>query len=215
MRHAERTPADAVELPATDTAGDRQDAELLKGRGAFTHPEDMFVGRSYPLEFVVGPTEAAIVEEAGGLKLAPSQMVYVAPVMRVTLLPDPNFKSSPATPAIQNTGADRSATWQWNVVPLRDGTQILHARVEVLRRMPGGKYATVESKARHVEVEVKVGTVQGFINALRNAASLSDVLTTLFNSWGKTLGALALLITAVFGIPAAVREGRKRLQANG
>lgn len=215
VRHASQASMEMPDEPATDTAGEPRDAEFLRGRGAFTQPEDMFVDRSYPLEFIVGPTEEAVAEEAGGLDLAPSQMVYVAPIMRVTLLPDPNFNFTAVTEAIQHTGADQSATWQWNVVPLRDGTQVLHAKVEVLRRMSGGKYVTVESKARHVQVEVKVGTWQGFINALRNAASLSDVLTTLFNSWGKTLGALVTLIGAVFGIPIAIREGRKRLQANG
>lgn len=204
--------AGVIEPPATDTAREPQDSEYLKGRGAFTQPEDMFVGRSYPLQFVVGPTEEAIADEAGGLELAQSQTIYIAPIMRVTLLPDPNFTFARATPEIQETGADRSATWQWNVVPLRDGTQLLHARVEVLRRMPDGSYATVESKARHVEVKVKVGTWQGFMNALGNAQSLGDVLTTLFNSWGKTLGALAALIGAIFGIPIAIREGRKRLK---
>ena len=120
-----------------------------------------------------------------------------------------------ATPAVLPTGADRSATWQWNIVPKRDGKHTLSALVEVLRRNPDGSYTTTESKNRHVSLEVEVGTWQGFLTALNNAASLGDVLATLFNSWGKTLGALAALIAAIFGVPIAIREGRKRLRAQG
>ena len=202
----------AIEPPATDTAPD-EPQEFLKGRGAFSKLPDLVVGKSYPLSFVVGPDEEAIEDEAGGLEMAESQSVYVAPMMRVTLLPNPNFETTAASRAEQPTGADRSATWQWNIVPKRDGTHTLSATVEVLRQNPDGGYTTIESKTRHVELDVEVGTWQGFMTALQNAASLADVTTTLFNSWGKTLAALAALIAAIFGVPIAIREGRKRLKA--
>lgn len=202
-----------IEPPATDTTAPVESEEYLKGRGAFSKLPDLVVGQSYPLMFVVGPTEEAIADEAGSADLAPSETVYVAPLMRVTLLANPNFDSHAETKAVLPTGADRSATWQWNIVPKRDGKHRLSALVEVLRANPDGSYTTVESKNRHVSVEVEVGTWQGFMTALQNAASLGDVTTTLFNSWGKTFAALAALIGAIFGVPIAIREGRKKLKA--
>lgn len=208
------TSEEILSLPATDTTApeEPQSVDYLKGRGAFTDLPDLIVGRSYPLMFVVGPTEKAIADEAGGVEMAASQTVYVAPVMRVTLLPNPNFDTEAETSAVQRTGLDRSATWQWNIVPRRDGEQRISALVEVLQPNPDGSYTTLESKNRHVSLEVEVGTWQGFMTALQNAASLGDVLTTLFNSWGKSLGALAALIAAIFGVPIAIREGRKQLK---
>ncbi|HEU0311520.1 MAG TPA: hypothetical protein VFR36_09915 [Sphingomicrobium sp.] len=187
------------------------DAEILKGRGGFVEPGDMNVGLWYPLQFVVGPTEEALSDEAGGQALVPSQAVYVGPMMRVTLLANRNFDIEAQTSALVRPGADNSASWLWNVSPKRDGTHSLQAQVEVLQ-LVDGKYVPVESKTRNVSVRVRVGTWQGFMNALQNAASLGDVLTTLFNSWGRTLAALAALIGAIFGVPLAIREGRKRLR---
>lgn len=203
-----------IEAPATDTSRppEPQKVDYLKGRGAFSKLPELVVGRSYPLMFVVGPTEDALADEAGGVGLATSHMVYVAPVMRVTLLPNTNFDTKAVTSADQRTGPDKSATWQWNILPKRDGEHTLSALVEVRQQNPDGSYTTIESKNRHVSLEVEVGTWQGFMTALQNAASLGDVLTTLFNSWGKTLGALAALIAAIFGVPIAIREGRKRLR---
>lgn len=213
---SDATAAEIRSLPATEKAArELQNEDFLKGRGAFTKLPDLIVGRSYPLMFVVGPTEQAIAEEAGGVEMAASNTVYVAPVMRVTLLPNPNFDITAETSAVHRTGWDKSATWQWSIVPKRDGEHTLSALVEVLRRNPDGSYTTMESKNRHVSLEVEVGTWQGFMTALQHAASLGDVLTTLFNSWGKTLAALAALIAAIFGVPIAIREGRKRLKAQG
>jgi len=207
MEASEEELAVAAGPPEPPPAND----ELLQGRGAFVDPGDMNVGLWYPLQFVVGPTQEAMADEAGGQELAPSQGVYIGPMMRVTLLENRNFDVEPKTPAIVRPGADNSASWLWNVSPKRDGTQSLQAQVEVLQ-LVDGKYVPVESKTRQVSVKVRVGTWQGFMNALKNAASLGDVLTTLFNSWEKTLGALAALIGAIFGIPLAIRKGRKELR---
>jgi len=198
-----------VEAPATDTTGEPQDGGLLKGRGAFIKPGDMNVGLWYPLQFVVGPDDAAIKDEAGsGQELLTPETVYVGEIMRVTLLPNPNFEFEPKIAIRKTTGSDKSASWSWNVSPKRDGTYSLQARVEVLR-LVNGRYSVAEEKTRNVSVKVKVGTWQGLMNALQNAASLGDVLTTLFNSWRGTFMALSALAVAVWGAWRAIRKGKK------
>ena len=184
------------------------DGDILKGRGGFINPGDMNVGLWYPLRFVVGPDEAAIKDEAGSQELATSAAVYVGDTMRVTLLPNRNFDFEPTTPARRRTGIDKSGSWSWNVSPKRDGTHSLEAKVEVLR-LVNGRYSVVDEKTRNVSIKVKVGTWQGLMNALKNAASLGDVLATLFNSWRGAFAALSALALAVWGAYGAIRRGKK------
>src|SRR5205085_9323013 len=131
--------------------------------------------------------------------------IYVAPVMRVTLLPNPDFEVREKTQAIQATGNDLAATWLWSVKPLKGGDETLAANVEV-GRMNGKEFVAADSYTRHVPIRVRVGTWKGFLNALAQASSLGDVLTTLFKSWEKTLIALAALIVAVGGVVFAIRK---------
>jgi len=115
------------------------------------------------------------------------------------------------------TGSDKSATWLWNVRPLTGGERTLYATVEVLQRNPDGSlkkdangdYVASKPKTRHADVLVKVGTWKGFMIAIQNAATLGDVLGTLFSSWQKTLVALAALIGAASGVWLAVRNWGK------
>ena len=189
-------------------ASQPEDGDILKGRGAFINPGDMNVGLWYPLRFVVGPDEAAIKDEAGSQLLATSETVFVGDIMQVTLLPNRNFDIEPKTSARTRTGIDKSASWSWNVSPKRDGSHSLEAKIEVLR-LVNGKYEVVDEKTRNVAIKVKVGTWQGLMNALTNAASLGDVLTTLFNSWRGTFAALTALAVAAWGAWAAIRRGKK------
>jgi hypothetical protein len=205
-------------LPATDTGPDDADVpneaappatNPEKGRGAFVRPGDMEVNNWHKLEFVVGRTDAALVEESEGQELGQSREVFVAPVMRVTLLPDPDFEIRPQSPERQDTGTDRAASWQWRVKPLKGGAHELIAKVEVLQKQPDGTELVVETYTRRLPVTVHVGTWQGFLNALKGAASFGDLLGTLFSSWGKTLTALTALIAAAVGLWAAIRKLRK------
>lgn len=203
------------EPEVTAGADQPEDGDILKGRGAFVEPGDMNVGLWYPLRFVVGPDEAAIRDEAGSQALSASEGVFVGDIMQVTLLPNRNFEFEPKTPVRTRTGIDKSASWSWNVSPKRDGTHSLEARVEVLR-LVNGSYTVVDGKTRNVAVKVKVGTWQGLMNALTNAASLGDVLTTLFNSWRGAFAALTALAVAAWGAWAAIRRGKKPVgQAQG
>jgi|KBSSwiStaDraftv2_1062776.scaffolds.fasta_scaffold00229_2 hypothetical protein len=198
------TPADnSVALPEGVT----------KGVGAFVDPGDMDVDAWSTLEFVVGPTEAVIAEETEGRKLTPSAAVYVAPTMRVTLLPDPGFQYQPQSDPIQDTGQDRTATWQWKVKPLTGGTTTLFARVEVGERERNGTLNVVKTYTRRVAVHVHVGTWKGFLNALKSAASLGDLIGTLVGSLGKTLTAIAAMVTAGPTVWLAFRSWRKRKDA--
>lgn len=183
---------------------------VTKGVGAFVDPGDMDVDAWSTLEFVVGPTEAVLAEETEGRKLTPSATVYVAPTMRVTLLPDSNFQFQPQSDPIQDTGIDRTATWQWKVKPLGGGTATLFARVEVGERERNGSLTVSKTYTRRVAVHVHVGTWKGFLNALKSAASVGDLIGTLVGSLGKTLTAIAAMVTAGPTVWLAIRSWRKR-----
>jgi hypothetical protein len=217
-----------LELPATDTTADDGAegpdeaappaegppivppfTDPQKGRGAFVKPGDMEVNNWHRLEFVVGRTDAALAEESEDQELGQSKDIYVAPLMRVTLEPDPNFEIRRQSPDVQETGADRAASWQWSVKPLSGGSHALIARVEVLEKQADGNLLATETYTRRLAVTVHVGTWQGFLNALKGAASFGDLLATLFGSWGKTLTALTALIAAAVGLWAAIRKLRK------
>jgi hypothetical protein len=180
-----------------------------KGRGAFVKPGDMEVNNWHRLEFVVGKTDAALAEESEDQELGQSKAIFVAPLMRVTLLPDPDFDIRRQSPDIQETGADRAASWQWSIRPLNGGSHELIAKVEVLDKQEDGTLVPSETYTRRLPVTVHVGTWQGFLNALKGAASFGDLLGTLFGSWGKTLTALTALIAAAVGLWAAIRKLRQ------
>ena len=200
--------ADNAATPADNTAALPE--HVTKGVGAFVDPGDMDVDAWSTLEFVVGPTDAVLTEETEGRKLTPSATVYVAPTMRVTLLPDPNFQFQPQSDPIQDTGMDRTATWQWKVKPLSGGSSTLFARVEVGERRPDGSLTVAKTYTRRVAVHVHVGTWKGFLNALKSAASLGDLIGTLVGSLGKTLTAIAAMVTAGPTVWLAIRSWRKR-----
>jgi hypothetical protein len=164
----------------------------------------MDVDEWYVVEFVAGPDEAAITSESDNLPKSQPKPIYVSSVMRVNLLPDPAFMIEPKVAALQNTGPDRTASWQWDVKPKTDGKHRLIARVEVLKPASQGKYEILDQYTRRVGVTVRVGTWTGFLNALQNASSLGDALATLFRSWEKTLLALAALILAGYVVWRAI-----------
>lgn len=197
--------------PADNTAALPE--HVTKGVGAFVDPGDMDVDAWSTLEFVVGPNEAVLAEETEGRKLTPSANVYVAPTMRVTLLPDSNFQFQPQSDPIQDTGQDRTATWQWKVKPLGGGSDTLFARVEVGERRPDGSLTVSKTYTRRVAVHVHVGTWKGFLNALKSAASVGDLIGTLVGSLGKTLTAIAAMVTAGPTVWLAIRSWRKRKEA--
>ena len=198
-----------LEAPATDTGPGDMPAQAQQGRGAFVDPGDMSVEAWHRLEFAVGPNEAALAEEVEEQELTRSRQIFVAPLMRVTLQPHPNFEIRPESPDVQETGADRTASWQWSVKPLAGGAQSLVARVEVLERQQDGTLRAADTYTRRVEVRVRVGTWRGFLNALREASNFGDVLATLFRSWEKTLLALTALIAAGVALWAAIRKLKK------
>jgi hypothetical protein len=201
-----------IEPPATDTGPDDLAEE---GVGAFRDPGDMEVDKWYQVEFFVAPdkpeTQAAeeLADVSEGVALTTAQPVFVAPIMRVTLLEDPNFEIRAKGDAIRTTGRDMSASWQWDVKPLTGGDRTLFAKVEVLRRLPDGSYEATETKTRRVAFSVEVGTWNGLLIALRNAATLGDLLATLFGSWRGALVALTALIVAASGLWLAIRNWGK------
>lgn len=183
--------------------------QVRAGEGAFVKPDDMRVQRWYPLEFVAGPNGVALAEEAEGVPLTQPHTIFVSRYMRVTLLQDPNFQIRTKSESLQAMGPDLSATWLWDVKPKTEGTHILIAQVDVLQREANGRYTVFNRYSRRVSVRVGVGTLQGTLNDIRNAASVGDALTALFKSWSATLIALTALIAALVGVWSAIRRFRK------
>jgi hypothetical protein len=170
----------------------------------------MNVGGWYAVEFVAGPTTGALLEESEDAQLTAPRSIFVSKNMRVTLLSDPNFKIRSKSKALQQTGADLAATWQWDVNPRASGTHTLIAQVDVLRPIADGKFQIFNRYSRRVSVQVGVGTLRGALNGIRNAASVGDALTALFKSWSAMLLALGAFIVAGFGVWSRLRNGRKQ-----
>lgn len=213
------TPVSVHQLsaPATDTAAEGPDAvdnKPFRGLGQFNDPGVMQAKQWSSLAFWVGPSQAAIAEEAGGAKLTETQGIWMAPTMRVTLLPDPDLEAIEQTAAIQDIGLDQVATWKWKVKPARGGTYTLNALVEILVRgpdgelvkRPDGSFKTLDDFKREVKFRVRVDATTRAKEAIGNASSFGDAIAGLFKSWQGALAALAALIAAAGGVWAAVRK---------
>jgi len=193
--------------PSATTAspGPAPAPDAKPGVGGFVAPGDMEVDSWHEVQFAVAPDAVQLQVQVEGQTLAGQKPIYVAPVMRVTLLPNPDFDVQAKTNAVQVIGNDLASTWLWSVRPHKGGKAMLDALVEV-GRMNGNQFVPADSYTRHVPVLVKVGTWQGFLNALKNASTLGDALSTLFTSWDKTLIGLTALIGAVGGLLIAIRK---------
>lgn len=191
--------------PSTDSANaqpavDEQAAALgvEQGVAAFVEPPPLEVGKFSVIKFVAGPSEAAIAAETEGVALTRSTAVYVAKAMKVTLLPNPSFEIKPATEARQTTGLDKTATWLWNVKPLDDRNQTLEAEIEIFALNDDDSFGRrLERYTRKVEVDVRVGGMQRFSEAVDDGTTIADKLSKLFGSWQKTVGALVALLGAI------------------
>lgn len=207
--------------PATDTGPDeaaapQADNKPFAGLGAFVQPPVWVAERRYTLEFVVGQNDAGLAAVSQNRALTGRSRIWMAPTMRVTLDPHPDFDIKPqnAEQEIQQLSPDRTANWFWNIVPHKAGKFTLVARVQAVivgpdgeplrdaQRRPRGRFYP----AQQVDVQVKVGAQQGVMNALENAKKVGEASEGLFSSWQKALVALAALITAAGGVWAAVRK---------
>ena len=169
-----------------------------EGVAAFATPPPMEVGKYTVIKFVAGPSEAAIRAETEGVALTQSTAVYVAKAMRVTLLPNPSFQIKPASEAKQTTDMDKTATWLWNVKPLNDQSKALEAEIEIFALNDDDSFGRrLERYTRKVEVEINVGKMQRFSEAVDDSTTIADKLSKLFGSWQKTVGALVALLGAV------------------
>ncbi len=183
-------------LPAV--AEDAAALGVEQGVAAFVKPPPMEVGKFTVIKFVAGPSEAAIGQETEGEALTRSTSVYVAKAMKVTLLPNPSFEIKPATEARQTTGMDKTATWLWNVKPIDDRSRALEAEIEIFALNDDDSFGRrLERYTRKVEVEVRVGRMQAFSEAVDDGTTIADKLSKLFGSWQKTVGALVALLGAI------------------
>jgi len=189
-------------LPFTDPqpgapAEGPDESDVQEGVAAFVKPPPMEVDRWYVVEFVAGPSEQKIREETEGQQLTAPTRVFVAKMMRVTLLDNPAFEIKAKGSTEQATGFDKTATWLWDVRPKTADAKALQAKVEVLRKLPDGGFETIESYTRKVDVTVRVGAFNNTLGAIDNASTIGNKLTGLFNSWQKTVAALVALITGI------------------
>ncbi len=186
----------AIEIPS----------DVRAGQAAFIRPGEMQVESWYPIEFVAGPTLADLRDEAEGLPLTKPTAIFVSKEMRVSLLKDPNFEVRTKSKALQETGADNAASWQWDIRPHVEGAHTLIAQVDVLRRRHDGRAEVFNQYSRRISVHVEVGTFQGLLNGIRSAETLGEALETLFSSWRGAVVALSTLTAAVFGLYWLIRK---------
>ncbi len=208
-----------LRLPATDTAAEgpgEMDNRPFAGLGAFVKPPVWKVGNSYSLEFVVGQNEAGLQSVSEGRERTTARSIWMAPTMRVTLDPNPNFEIAPQNPGqeIQDLSPERTAAWFWNVKPLKPGKFTLVARVEALQRGadgellkgPDGKLRSRMYPPKTVDVQVRVSGKAKVEGAIEDASWFAKALGGMFESWQKMLGTLAALIAAAGTVWAAIRK---------
>ena len=193
---ASATPLSSQLEPAPPGEGPADDG-VEQGVAAFVKPPPMTVDHWYVVEFAASPSEAKLHEETEGQQLTAPTHVFVAPMMRVTLLDNPAFEIKPKGSAEQATGLDKTATWLWDVRPKSSDASALEARVEVLRKKADGSFETIESYTRKVDVTVQVGKMKRTLAAIDDASTLGSKLTGLFGTWQKTIAALVALIGAL------------------
>ena len=172
------------------------DEGIEQGVAAFVKPPPMIVDHWSVVEFAAGPSEDRLHEETEGQQLTTTTHVYVAPMMRVTLLDNPAFEIKAKGSPEQATGLDKTATWLWDVRPKSTDAKSLEAKVEVLRKRADGSLETIESYTRKVDVMVRVDGLKHTLAAIDDASSVGDKLTKLFTSWQKTIAALVALLGA-------------------
>lgn len=187
-------PAEGPSAVAADAAALGVEA----GVAAFVRPPPMEVGKFTMVKFVAGPKEADIRTQTEGAVLTASTAVYVGKAMRVSLLDSPSFEIKPRTKAEQITGLDKTATWSWDVKPLNGDAKALEAQIEIFALNPDGSFGqALENYTRQVEVEVRVGRMQSFSDAVDDGTTIADKLSKLFGSWQKAIGALVALLGAI------------------
>ena len=142
--------------------------------------------------------------------LTKPRQIFVGEKMRVILLPDPNFQIRAKGSDLRENLPDTSATWQWDVRPLRPGSHMLVAQVDVLKKEASGKLSIYKRYSRRVSVSVGVGPVQTLIDRIQDAKSVGDALSALFRSWRIVLLALAALLAAALSVRVAYRKLRER-----
>ena len=201
VNYSARVEGTSIRLPATDTVAEMEalppqpatdtsaEEPIEQGLGAFIKPPDVMRPQTwYKIDFVVAANAQGLKSEAGEETTEATQ-INIAPVMRVTLVEDQNFKFKALTSEVQKLAGDKSATWAWNVMPLRTGTFMLEAKVEVLEN---GEVAY--DYTRKVAVQVKVSGWQAFLAGITNATSLGEAMQSLLKSWqGALVAFLAFL----------------------
>ena len=173
------------------------DAGVEQGVAAFVKPPPMEVDHWTVVEFAASPSEDKLHEETEGQLLTASTHVFVAPMMRVTLLDNPAFEIKAKGNPEQATGLDKTATWLWDVRPKNADAKTLEAKVEVLRKRADGSFETIESYTRKVDVNVRVGGLKHTLAAIDDASAVGNKLTGLFTSWQKAVAALVALLTGI------------------
>jgi hypothetical protein len=205
------TDMNAVDMNAADNVAESNaTASVEKGVGAFVQPPPMEVGSWAKVEFLVAPKEkgpgdlsgGTLEGEAQGKPLAAPGTVFIAAQMRVTLSSDPNVRITAQSKDVQPTGLDKSATWQWNVMPLTSGEHELSAQVDPLDSKGNAR----DSYTRYVTVHATATIGQRAKQSAESATTAGDIVAKLMRSWEGALLALAALIGALFLVIRTVKN---------
>ena len=164
----------------------RRSPEPQRGAAHSSTPATWRSNNWHRLEFVVGRNDAALAEESEDQALSRSKAIFVAPLMRVTLLPTPISRSSRKAGVISgNRAPTAAASWQWTVKPLarRAAATNLIAKVEVLERQADGSAVTAAARPLLAGLRSRFGSGRGrdFSTRSRARRVSATCLGTLFS----------------------------------
>ncbi len=197
LRHTSARPSFSGTRAGAAAPGD----DIEEGKGAFKKPPPMVVGAAARLIFAVAPDEARVRSHFGNREIGETTDIFISPVMQVDLVPDANFEFTSRSTARIPLGPDRRATWHWDVIPKKRGKFILTAKVQVFR---DGE--PVDEYDAYVDVKVRVGRNETVKAEIGFWKMVGEEFTGLFDTWQKTLLALAALIGAGFAVIKVIKS---------
>ncbi|MDP5278368.1 hypothetical protein Q9Q95_05485 [Sphingomonas sp. DG1-23] len=215
-------PCDAVDddVPAADCREyTRQKSRLRPGVLAFDPPAKMTVDTTYDLTLSIG--KAADVEEVravvrrAGRRLE-ERALQVGAFMTATLTGNAFEIALQGTEGpSRSLGADRRDVWQWQVKPLRAGSQRLLLTVSADAMGPDGKRRRFSLANRPVDVLVEVSASQRREDRTKAIEDSLGRGARVMGALQKWLIGLAALLAAAGGAWLAMRKFGKRKDPTG
>lgn len=184
-----------------------QQAALEAGVAAFRPSERMERGTTTRVRLAIGAADgrAETARAAGGVE-ADLVPVKIGRFMSATLS-GANFQITPDRDPHRDLGASSSETWEWNVVPEREGQQILQAQVETFAVGDDGSRTRLSIyRSEPIAVAVFVSARDERLDDVKRWEEETGVWRGLVEALTGWAGALAALILALSLIAWRIRR---------